>query len=39
MVYGILSQSDFAANWLSILVSHCQISKKDTLLAQIMILS
>lgn len=39
MVYGILSQSDFAANWLSILVSHCQISKKGILLAQIVILN
>lgn len=39
MVHGILSQSDFAANWLSVLVSPCQVSKKGIWLAQIIILS
>lgn len=28
LVHGILSQSDFAASWLGVLVSNCRISQK-----------
>lgn len=39
LVHGILSQSDFAASWLGVLVSNCRISQKGNWLAQIIILS